>query len=61
VSGFSDDVGRGAAGVIEDENFWVSGHSVKMLWERFSTAINLLGSPSKIVVENHSHQPLTSA
>jgi hypothetical protein len=51
---------RKAVSLIEDETFWVPGHIVMMLWERFPTAINAAGSPSKIVVENNSHQALTS-
>jgi len=29
------------------------------LWERFATAMNSVGQPSKIVAKSHSHQPVT--
>jgi hypothetical protein len=36
--------------------FLVSEYRLKKLWERFVTAMNLAGLPSKIVVKNHSHR-----
>jgi len=41
-------------------NFLEPENSLKMLWERFSTAIKSIGPTSIIVVENHSHPALTS-
>jgi hypothetical protein len=49
------------ASLIEDETFLMPDHSLKMLWEWFSTTINSVGPPSKILVGNHFHQTLTSA
>jgi hypothetical protein len=49
------------AGPSGDETFLVPEHSLKMLWERFPTAMNSVGPASVIVVKNHSHQALTSA
>ncbi len=40
--------------MMESENW------LKRLWERFSTAIDPVGQASKIVVKNHSHEPVTS-
>jgi hypothetical protein len=40
--------------VLELEN------RLKMLWERFATAIKPVGPTSNIVVANHSHPALTS-
>jgi hypothetical protein len=40
---------------LEPEN------SLKILWERFATAIKSAGPTSIIVVENHSHPALTSS
>jgi hypothetical protein len=58
---------RRAASLIKDENFFLSEHGFKMLWERFVTAMNSVGLPSKIVVarlekqrdasRNHCHAP----
>jgi hypothetical protein len=41
--------------LIKDENFMLPAQGFKMLWERFLTAMNLVGLPLKIVVGNHSH------
>jgi hypothetical protein len=41
-------------------NFLELENSLKMLWERFATAIKSVGPTSIIVVENHSHPALTS-
>jgi hypothetical protein len=65
VSGVSAAAGRQklyfrAASLIEDETFLEPENSFRMLWERFPTAMNSVGPPSKIVVGNHSHQALTS-
>jgi hypothetical protein len=50
-----------AASLIEDETLLEPKNSLKMLWERFSTAMNSVVPTSVIVVKNHSHQALTSA
>ncbi|UCD80389.1 MAG: hypothetical protein JSW26_02870 [Desulfobacterales bacterium] len=57
--------------MIEDETLLAPEHSLKILWERFPTAMNSIGPPSDIVVaplekqwdasKNHSHPALTSA
>jgi hypothetical protein len=52
---------KSMAGLIKTVTYWESEISLKMLWERFPTAINSVEIPSKIVVGNHSHQELTLA
>jgi hypothetical protein len=45
--------------LIEKETYLEPDNSLRILWERFLTAIKSVGSTSVIVVKNHSHQPFT--
>jgi hypothetical protein len=65
VSGVSTAAGRRsfygwATSLIEKETFLEPDNSLRILWERFLTAIYSVGSTSEIVVKNHSHQTLTA-
>jgi hypothetical protein len=51
---------RCSACLIENETFLVPEVGLKMMWERFLTAIQSAEQTFIIVVKNHSHQPLTS-
>jgi len=44
-----------------DEAYWVTENSLKMLWERFLTAINSAGPQPVIVVKTYSPHALTPA
>ena len=50
-----------AVRLIKDENFIESDHWLIRLWERFSTAMNMVGPLAKIMAKSRSHQPLASA
>jgi len=60
LSGVSPAAGLKNGQFNHKRNFLEPENSLKILWERFSTAIKLVGPTSIIVVENHSHPALTS-